>query len=119
MKRDSETDTVITTAAGGDGRVDADHFTLEVDQRTTRVTRIDCGIGLYKFLSHPKIAQSAGLRADNSLSDGSMKSEGTAEGHDPVTDFHFFIVTKSQVGQTFLDINSNHGDVGSVINLDI
>src|SRR5262249_41171138 len=48
-----ESDPVVAAGARCDGRVDADDFALEIDQRSAGVAGIDGGIGLQKvFVCH-------------------------------------------------------------------
>ena len=41
VDRDSEAVALVVAGAGGDGRVDADDFTADVDERAARVALID------------------------------------------------------------------------------
>ena len=50
VDRDRETDAHVTAAAAEDRGVDANHLAIEIDQRSTRITRIDRGICLDEVL---------------------------------------------------------------------
>ena len=46
VDRDGEAESDGSAALAADGRVDADHTALGIDEGATGVTRVDCGIGL-------------------------------------------------------------------------
>src|SRR6266487_4035768 len=64
----------ITAAARNDRGIDADHFTGEVDQRSTRISRINCRIGLQESLEL-LADSSAVLCADDSGSHRGLQPE--------------------------------------------
>ena len=50
VDRNREADAFVAAAGAGDGRVDADHFAAEVEQRAAAVAGVDGGIGLQEVL---------------------------------------------------------------------
>src|SRR5438105_10954835 len=79
VRWNSEADPLRTAGARNDRSINSDHFTIEVNQRSAAVSRIDSGVGLQKITEaiHP-IRTS--LRADDSLCHGLLEAEGIAYG---------------------------------------
>ena len=72
-----------------DGRVDADHFTAHVQERATRVARVDGGICLQHVDGATLADRERPLeRADDADADGVREAERIADGHDPVAGLH-------------------------------
>ena len=85
-----EADAFVAAAGAGDGRVDADHFAAQVEQRAAAVAGIDGGVGLQEVLIlHAVVAQlqvAAALGADDAVGDGVAQAEGAADGQHEVAD---------------------------------
>ena len=70
-------------AERGYGRAYADYFALSVEQRPSRIARIDGGIGLDKIVVRTR-ADTSALRADDARRNGVGITKGIADGHDPI-----------------------------------
>src|SRR5690606_20153850 len=84
-RRNREADALISARATHDRIVDADQLAAGVDQRTTRVARVDGGIGLQEIL----VLMNAELAALGSRDDAHRHrlpdAEGIAHGEHDVT----------------------------------
>ena len=84
-----EADALISSIIGEDRSIDANHFALEVDQRTTAIARIDRSIGLEKIFERI-VAYNAEIcsvfSGDNPSRDGSFERKGAADCQNPVAD---------------------------------
>src|SRR5205807_113484 len=71
-----------------DGRVDADHLTAAVHQRTAGIARVEGGIGLDDVIDEMAgyAAQRPAEGADHAGRDGGIETEWTADGDDELAD---------------------------------
>ena len=89
-----ETDAFAAAGAGGDGGVHADHFAVQVQQRSAAVARIDGGIGLQKvlklnlFVAELEIAAAFG--ADDAERDRVAQSKRAADGQHEIADIDLY-----------------------------
>src|ERR1700704_1179710 len=81
-----ETEACIRVGLGKDRRIDADDFAGYVDQRSTGVSRIDRGIGLNERLELAVGDDAAADGRNDAGRDRFLKTEGAANGNDPVAD---------------------------------
>src|SRR6266702_2299236 len=110
-------DSFITAAARNDRGIDADHFTGEVDQRSTRISRINCRIGLQESLELlPE--SSAALCADDSRGHRGLQPEGAANRKHPVPDLHAVRISELGDGQFLVRIDLDHREVRVFIHTD-
>src|SRR6185437_16580359 len=79
INRDGEADSDVVTAAGEDGRVDADQIAPEVHECAARVARIDGGVGLDVVLEIIRTESGALQPADYSRGDGVRQPERIAD----------------------------------------
>ena len=114
---DREADAHIAAAPREDGRVDADEFPAEVDQRPAGVTRIDGGIGLDEVLviDDTHIGEAHG--ADDPKGHGLLQAERIPDRHDHLTNLEVAGVAPRQDRQ-LLGVNLDQGDVGLRIRAD-
>ena len=90
VDRDGEADAFVAAAGAGDGRVDADHFAAQVQQRPAAVAGVDGGVGLQEVLVvHAVVAQlqvAAALGADDAVGDRVAQAERAADGEHEIAD---------------------------------
>ena len=90
--------------------VDADNFSLHVEERSAGVTGIDCNVSLdegNKLL----VGKVAAFSGDNSCRDGIVQSEGGADGGNPFSDFNVFRFSEFYDGQVF-PFNFDDSNIG-------
>src|SRR5260221_7273017 len=118
--RQCEADALVTTAAGDDGGVDADHFSGQIDQRAAGVAGVNRRVGLQESLELVSGAADARaiFRADGSRGDRSLQSEGTADGQHPIADLHAVGVAELGRRQVLVGFNLDDRQVGIFINAD-
>ena len=97
-------------------RVDANHFTGEVEQRPARIARVDGDIGLDEG-DVGFGGQAARLGGDNPCRHGVFKAKGRTDGDHPLPDAHLVRVAHAHHGQ-ILAVDFQHGDVGTLIDAD-
>src|SRR6266404_304549 len=83
----SKSDTFVTAAARNDCRIDADHFTGQIHQGPTGVSRVDGSVGLQELLKLPAYS-TAIFRTDDSRSHGRVQAKRTANRQHPIADLH-------------------------------
>ncbi len=116
VDRDRERQAHEATGAGEDLRVDTHHFARHVEQRTTRVTRIDRNVRLDE--RHIRVIwQAAALGADNAFGHGVIEAERRADRQHPLADFQLVGVTQLDGGKV-LAIDLQHRNVGTWIGAD-
>src|SRR5690606_37876071 len=88
--RDGEGDTDIATVGRIDGGVDANHFTIGVKGRATRVAGVHGSVDLQEvtIVRAADITASAG---DHANGHSATQTKGVTDGHDPVTDAACFV----------------------------
>ena len=97
-------------------RIDANNFTLQVEQWPARVTRVDRDIGLDE--RHVGIVrQAATLGRHDASRDRVFKAEGGANGGDPLTWFELVRVTNFYHGQA-AGIDLEQGDIRAFVQAD-
>ena len=89
-RRNGERIAYIVARLGIDGGVDADQFTLHVDQCTAGIARVYSRIGLdiafdTHGATHGRLTNTACLGADDTGGDGRCKTEGITHGQYPFT----------------------------------
>ena len=90
--------------------VDADNFSLHVEERSAGVTGIDGNVSLdegNKLL----VGKVAAFSGDNSCRDGIVQSEGGADGGNPFSDFNVFRFSEFYDGQVF-PFNFDDSNIG-------
>ena len=112
--RHREADAVVSAAAAGDGRIDANDGAIKVGKRSARVARIDGGVSLNVAFEGCQADIAAPLGAHDSCGDGALKSEGRADCDDPLTGLELVAVGETSWNQAAF-FSSKHGDVGSRI----
>ncbi len=83
-----------------DGRVDADHFTLEVEERASAVAGVDRGVGLDEIVVGSR-ADGAIFRADDAHRHGVAEAEWVADGDDVFADAELLARSERGGGQVF------------------
>src|ERR1700730_3899746 len=99
IDRDGKADTNITATRCHYRRIDADDPSLQIDQRASRIARIDRGVGLDEIL----IAFDAGAapeRADDPRGHGLAEAERIADREDKIADLQAIGVADRNSGQT-------------------
>ncbi len=105
----------IDAGGAGNGGVDADEPTLEIDQRTPAVAGVDGGVRLDEALHRELLAQDvdvARLGADDTRRDGGVQPHGVANGQHPFAHLHLVGVHQGQGGQVF-GFDLDEGEVGA------
>ena len=99
-----------------DLRIDSNHFTFHVEQRTARIARIDRHVGLDE--GHEIfLRQRAPLGADDTCRHRILETEGRANGHDPVANPQPARITQRHPRQSArIDLEERH--VGARIGTD-
>jgi len=93
-----------------------DHLTLEVEQRTAGVARVDGHVGLDE--GHIAfVGQAATLGADDTGGDRVIEAEGRTDGQDPFTDLELIGIAQLEGGQV-LGVDFQQGHVGTGIRAD-
>ena len=118
VHRDGEADAVVSTAAGGDGGVDADHFSPQVDERTAAVAGIDGRVGLQIALTFVD-ARVAAFGTDDAGRDGCADVEGVPQSEDPITDLHFIAVAQRNMREGLPGVDTNDGDIRARIGVPV
>src|SRR5690606_38458677 len=111
---DGQGDTHETPALRNDLGVDPDHFSGKVDERTTRVARVDGNIGLNERQVITGVAIDG---TDNTGSDGGIQTKGRPDGQHPLPFLERLGVTDGQ-GLQALGIDLDQGDIGTGIGPD-
>ena len=75
-----EADADVTARRADDGRVDADQLTAQIDQRATRIARVDRGIGLDEIFIAFNIEPGAAERRNDAGRDGLPNAKWVADG---------------------------------------
>ena len=117
IDRHGKADAFATAAVGRDGRVDADDLSLQVDQRSTAVTRIDGGIGLQVILALGD-ADSARLGRDDADRHRFLESERRSDCQHPITNLQGVAIAHCGCGQFARSLDANDGDIGLRIGFD-
>ena len=108
VDRDGKPDAL---AVGDDGRVDAHHLAVQVQQRSAAVARVDGGVGLDEIVIGTG-ADDAALGADDAGRNGLLQAEGTADGHHPFADLQVRGAAQAGHGQVALGLDLDQGQVG-------
>ena len=96
-------------------RIDADHFAIGVDQRSTAIARVDRGIGLNEIVigtgaDHPPFG------ADDARGDGMFQTERIADRHHPIANVQLARVAKLGEGQIAAGATDlDQGQVGAIV----
>ncbi len=110
VDRHREADADISAGWGNDRGVDTDDPALQVDERATRIARIDRGIGLDEVLVTLD-ARTAAERADDARGHGLTEAERIADRQDKVADLQAIGIAhrnRRQIAARDLQ----HGDIG-------
>ena len=84
---DGESDAGALADAGGDHRINADDFAVEVEERASRITGVDGGVGLNGvFDDHAVGLLHLADGTDDAAGEGSGEPEGIADGVDLLAD---------------------------------
>src|SRR5204863_2300281 len=102
--------------------VDADHFTVDVDERTTGIARIDRGVGLDEVLNGVLVTAGKGqlratLRTDDPRGDREVEAERISDGNDPLAHARYAIVAERH-DRKIVRVNLDERDVGGWIATD-
>ena len=112
IDRHREANALVAARVGRNGRVDADHFAVEIHQRPAAVAGIDGRVGLDEVLAIGN-AQAAALGADDARRHRAFQSEGLPEGQDPIADFHFAAASQPCRGERAAGVNADDRQVRS------
>src|SRR5207302_3952563 len=93
VRRNRETQALRSAGGRGDRRVNADHFTAEIDQGTTAVTRINCCIGLQQ-ISESVAAIRSSFCTDDAVSHRFLKSKRITDGKNKISGLYHVGVGK-------------------------
>ena len=109
----------LTPVVAGNGRVDADHFAVEIDQGAAAVAGIDGRVGLQEILKDDRVGVAQGelaspFGADDSKRDGMAQPEGAAHRQHEVANLHPIAVAQGRGGQIGRR-NRQHRHVGGRI----
>ncbi|MNS63009.1 hypothetical protein D3C72_960920 [compost metagenome] len=116
VDRDRERHAHETTGTGVDLRVDADHFTVQVEQRTTGVAWVDRHVGLNeRHIVFVRQATTHGT--DDALSHGMVEAKRRTDCHDPLTGFQVLGFAEFEHRQV-LAFDFQQGHVGAWIGAD-
>ena len=98
-------------AAGREnGGVDANHLTRHIEQRPAGIAFIDGGIGLEIIVIRPAFNIAVACR-NNTGRHGATKTKRIAHRNHPVTDAHFFAVTKFNGFQRLFRLHAQHSHI--------
>jgi len=114
IHRNGKTDTRVPSRRTDDGRVDPDESPGAVEQRTTRVARVDGGIGLDDIADGHSVdgIDLATESRDDPHCQGLVEAEGIADGEDALPDQKAIRNTDAQGAQTVLRrIDPEHSEV--------
>src|SRR5207253_10771854 len=84
INRDRKDNADIAAGLTEDSRVDANDFAAHVDQRSSRVSRVNGGISLDEIFIGP-VTDMPALCANNSFSDSAIQTERVTDRRDPFT----------------------------------
>ena len=116
LRRYGKADADIAAGAADDGRVDADEFAAQVDERAARVTRVDRRVGLDEILQ--AVADTlAAKRADDARCDRVAEAERIADCYDEVADANSLGVADRHLGKT-ISVHLEYRNIGFGIGAD-
>ena len=116
IDRDGEGQAHEAAGTGEDLRVDADHFALQVQQRTAGVARVDRHVGLdegYVAL----VRQATPLGTDDTGGDRVIEAERRTDGQDPFAHFQLVRIAQFQ-GRQVLRLDLQHRHVAARVRAD-
>ena len=97
------------------GGVDANHLTIEIEQRSTRIATVDRGIGLDEIIIRT-VANIAATSRDNASCHRAAKTKGIANGQHPVTNPQAVGITEFDSGEfNILRVDFQHRNIGLLI----
>ena len=104
-------------ARGDDGRVDAHHLAVQVDQRSAGVARVDGRVGLDEVVvgtgpEHPALGR------DDACGDRVAQAEGVADGQDPGPDLELVGVREFQHVKRAAGLDLDQRQVGFPVRAD-
>ena len=114
--RDCEAIACIRTRLAVYHRIDAHKFATLINQRTTRITCIDGGIGLNETLYAIR-TQGTSLSADDTSRNGAVEVERITYGQYPLAQFQVVAIPNLDSRKS-LGINLHQGEVGCFIGTD-
>ena len=114
--REAQADAAAALAGGRDGRVDADHLPVEVDQRATGVALVDRGVGLQAVVDDGRAvvaldADRAVQRADDARGDGARQALRRADRDDLLAHLQVRAAAQRRRGQPGDVLHAQHGEV--------
>jgi len=115
--RHGKSDALVAVGLGKDGRIDADHFAIHVEQRAAGVAGIDGCIGLDEVL---KLAagtrlNGAVLGRDDACGYRLVKRKRTANGLDPVANIGCVGVAQRDGGKWRVGIDLDDRQIGCLV----
>src|SRR5271166_152870 len=108
--RRREADADRTARGGKDGRVDADHFSLQAEQRAARIALVDRSVGLQEIVIRAAV-DVAVAGGDDSGRHRFAEAERVSDRHHAVADPHLVAVAELDGLQRFVALHLQHGDV--------
>ena len=115
VNRDRKADPNIAAARRNDGRVDADEFSIEVNQRAARIARVDRGVGLDEVLIALLAKAGPTERANEAGGHGLTKAKGVADGDDKIADLERIAVAERNCLERDRSLNPQDRNVGGGI----
>src|SRR5512135_617497 len=112
--RNCKADTDIAARLTEDRRIDANHFTAQIDQGTARVTWIDRSVGLDEVVVRSGTDLPT-FGADNAGGHGMVETKGIADRHDPLADFQTIRVAEGDGREILSGVNFDHSDIGFLV----
>ena len=115
-----ETDALVPPRGGGDGRVDANHFAANVQQRAAAIAGVDGRIGLKEvlILGAAAVGDVASRGADDAGGHGILKVERRPDGHRPVSHLHRIGIADLSRDNVGLPLDADHRQIGLVVHAD-
>src|SRR5215472_8340938 len=113
IDRDGEADAVVGAGAGVDEGVDSDHLTVGIEQRPTRVARVNRGIGLNVVVI--VATEDLPLCTHDTGGDCHADVKRISDGDDPIADFSSIGISQRSTGQCVFGGDLDKGEVGFLI----
>ena len=118
--RNGEAVARVVASAAGDRAVDADHVAMDVEQRTTRIARVDRRVCLdvirdgvrVRAVGIEQLGRLAAFGAHDAGGHGEIELKRIADCQHPLPDARRGIVTQVERGKVVARVDLDHGDVG-------
>ena len=115
LRRQRKTHARVGVGLAQNRCVDADHFAVHVDQRSTGVAGIDGGVGLNKGLELAAGNDVAALGGNNARRHGLRQAKRAAYGQNPVAHLHAVGIAHLRSRKCAVHLDFDHGEIGFLI----